>query len=98
MSPSERQRSQVETGYNTPRSRPLSPEEKRRSRQMEIETEHLNSPTRHEPRPIMGPTTGGLREVGEESHGEGDDAIRMSATSFPGQEWRPDNEYAWVGH
>ena len=37
-------------------------------------------------------SVGGLREVRED-----DEPIKMSATSFPGQEWQPGHNHAWLG-
>ena len=74
----------------------MSPEEKRRSRQLEIETGHMSSAG-------VGssggkPSAGGLGGVREERGSEEEDEkIEMSATSFPGQEWQPSFDYSWAG-
>ena len=78
----------------------MTPEEKRRSRQLEIETGHMS------PSGIGSVggnasgkmNAGGLRGVNEENGGDEDDEkIEMSATSFPGQEWQPRYSHAWTG-
>lgn len=85
---------EIEAGSFSPGRGTMSPQEKRRSRQWEIETSHL-SPVRGKPSSPPGRPTG-IRKVKEVEEREGHDA-RMSATSFPGQEWAPEHQYAWLG-
>ncbi|KAG8534185.1 uncharacterized protein KY384_001029 [Bacidia gigantensis] len=100
QSPQHKRRSrqlELETGHMSPAKNPgsMSPAEKRRSRQMEIETGHL-SPGGGNTSPQA--TAGlALKQVREDKDSEAEEPIRMNATSFPGQEWRPDTKYAWLG-
>ena len=65
----------------------LSPEEKRKSRQQEIENSTLTPKS---------PVKSSIRTVPNHTQEEEDEPVVMSATSFPGQEWQP--EYAhWNG-
>ena len=81
-------------------SRPgMTPEDKRRSRQQEIETGHLS------PQFTSGGGGAGISPEGKDQrntlHGlrerEEDEPIVMTATSFPGQEWRPGYDHDWLG-
>lgn len=58
----------------------LSPAEKRKSRQQEIETGHLSATS---------PSSAGRNAMPTAVEEIGDEEIVMSATSFPGQEWQP---------
>ena len=60
----------------------LTPEEKRKSRQQEIERSTMS------PQAVTELNTGGRRDSGDE--------VVMSATSFPGQMWTPDYAH-WEG-
>ena len=85
-------RSGISSGTN-PRSS-MTPEEKRRSRQLEIEIGHMSTGKIQSPDGKM--SAGGLGGVKEEGGiGEDDERIEMSATSFPGQEWHPPYDYSW---
>jgi len=71
------------TSKNSSRgSNNLTPEEKRKSRQQEIETEHLMTAESS-----AAATKANLPRRGQEQQ-EGEPVV-MSATSFPGQEWMP---------
>ena len=72
----------------------MTPEEKRRSRQLEIEIGHMSTGKIQSPDGKM--SAGGLGGVKEEGGiGEDDERIEMCATSFPGQEWHPPYDYSW---
>ena len=60
----------------------LTPEEKRKSRQQEIERSTMS------PQAVAELNVGGRRDSGDE--------VVMSATSFPGQMWTPDYAH-WEG-
>ena len=77
----------------------MTPEEKRRSRQLEIETGHMSpGGMGNIGGSATGKNSGGLKGLNEENGSEEEDEkIEMSATSFPGQEWQPGYSHAWMG-
>ncbi|KAL9127248.1 MAG: hypothetical protein Q9217_003828 [Psora testacea] len=69
----------------------MTPEEKRKSRQQEIETDHFSPTSAGAVSPAKNNALNGVKDR------EGDETIVMSAASFPGQEWQPDYDHAWMG-
>ena len=69
----------------------MTPEEKRRSRQQEIEQSTLSpqSPAGAGARGVPGNLTEEGGEGQGDGEGEGEEEIVMSATSFPGHVWEP---------
>ena len=87
---------EIESGSFNLSKASMSPQEKRRSRQWEIESSHLSPDGGKSANPSRRPT--GIRKAREDDK-RSDHEVRMSATSFPGQEWTPHghHQYAWLG-
>ncbi|KAL9101851.1 MAG: hypothetical protein Q9163_002935 [Psora crenata] len=72
-------------------SKELRLEERRKNRQQEIEKGHLS------PSSARTSIMNKVSAVHDGEERQEDEPVVMSATSFPGQEWRPDYDHGWMG-